>query len=160
MSLKRLFFRRKPIPLEKMDAVLSELATPDTTYTDTFKAHVGAHEDAYLVKDYIYHHALFWICILSHERKDSRFSSACQRYEAVFLPSQRREISDFDRRRFKAIEEIEAIGQTKNLRWAKEWFSDIGIALTNPMDLTIFIMGLDSRREYFETSLNLIGEST
>ena len=161
MSLKSLFSRRKPIPPEAIDALLAHLATPDTAFTEKFQAHDGSDNDAFLTKDCIYQQALTMACILSREKEDNRFTAIRKRFEDAALPIMRRNITDFDQRYFSAMREIAALesSENKDLRWAREWFADIGVDLTNPAELALFAVMWKQRVFHLLKLLIEVGES-
>jgi hypothetical protein len=130
--------------------LLSYVVEPDKIYTEKLIERVGLHKDAFLEKDYLYQLAMVMVCLVARERDDDRFAAIRKRFEleAIFFPmfhnnevtqpsfmAAMREIANLEK----------SIPETKPFTWAREWFSGIGVEITNPVDLTLFVVGWQQR---------------
>ena len=136
-----LFTRRRAIPPDDVDMLLRHFLEPDAAFAEKFRGLVGHNEDAFQSKDITYQLALVMVCIVSREKRDNRFTAVRSRFEAkVILPLLASDES-FQPQYLAAMREIanlESSGTT-HLSWARDWFAGIGVQITNPVDLTLFV---------------------
>jgi hypothetical protein len=160
MSHKGMLPHGKPIPSEDIDLLLKHFLEPDSAFADRFMGLVGPNKDAFLNRDMIYQLALVMVCIVSSEQKDSRFEVVRRRFEDVVIFPICQDDKEFQSFYVAAMREIARLetSDSTDLHWAKEWFTDIGVDITNPVDAGLFVMMWRQRLFHMLKLLTSIGE--
>jgi hypothetical protein len=161
------FRRPKPIPPDAIDTLLNHLVQPDEIHTKQFMALVGDRQDAFLKKYYLYQIALTASCLAACERTDNRFSPILRRLEeTVIYP--RVHAGEWSQSSFAAaMRELADLAKSEGsgekglpeLAWARQWFADLGVQITNVVEGSLFVIGWQQSIYYTAKLFQDIGEA-
>ena len=130
------------IPSEAADLVFECFVDAPSDLT-TFVEICEMSERAFLDKERLYRISVVMLCILVCEREDSRFADLRKRYEEiVYGIAYKSSGEEFLRSSANAIEDFQILlaSSSTNVSWAREWFAEIGVDITNVVRMGIFVM--------------------
>jgi hypothetical protein len=159
MSLKNLFFRRKPIPSEVAGLMVESFVNDVDDFSETQFGELSAIQKAtFREKTRLYKQAAVMLCIMACERNDKRFAGLRKNFENRIFPTARGE--EFLESYLAAISDLEDLISPPEMKfyWARRWFSAIGVEITNPVRATLFVISWQQRIFHVREALLAVGK--
>ena len=142
MGVRNMLFRKKPIPQEDIEFLIRYLLEPEEEFLEKFSNVVGEDQKVeFWNKDCVYRLALAMVCIVQREQKEARFKDVRKIFEEKVIFPFRHKYDDFEPLFTNALRDVVELHESNapQLTWARRWFSEIGVPLNNPIDLSLFV---------------------